>query len=68
MNKKNEIPKEIKKDELNQPKKVVISQSPQPKEAITKFMEFDEVKDNMIIRKNRTQYVMIMLLHIQLII
>lgn len=31
-----------------------------PKEAITKFMEFDEIKDNMIIRKNRTQYVMIL--------
>ena len=31
-----------------------------PRESIYKFMEFDEVKDNMIIRKNRTQYVMIM--------
>ena len=31
-----------------------------PRESIFKFMEFDEVKDNMIIRKNRTQYVMIM--------
>ena len=31
-----------------------------PKESIYKFMEFDEVKDNMIIRKNRTQYVMIL--------
>ena len=31
-----------------------------PKESITKFMEFDEIKDNMIIRKNRTQYVMIL--------
>ena len=30
-----------------------------PRESIFKFMEFDEVKDNMIIRKNRTQYVMI---------
>ena len=29
------------------------------RESIYKFMEFDEVKDNMIIRKNRTQYVMI---------
>lgn len=29
------------------------------RESIFKFMEFDEVKDNMIIRKNRTQYVMI---------
>lgn len=28
-------------------------------ESIYKFMEFDEVKDNMIIRKNREQYVMI---------
>lgn len=28
-------------------------------ESIHKFMEFDEVKDNMIIRKNRTQYVMV---------
>lgn len=30
-----------------------------PRESIYKFMEFDEVKDSMIIRKNRTQYVMI---------
>ena len=30
-----------------------------PRESIFKFMEFDEVKDNMIIRKNRKQYVMI---------
>lgn len=31
-----------------------------PRESIFKFMEFDEVKDNMIVRKNRTQYVMIL--------
>ncbi|MCI8546102.1 MAG: hypothetical protein HFJ44_02600 [Clostridia bacterium] len=31
-----------------------------PRESIFKFMEFDEVKDNMIIRKNRSQYVMIL--------
>lgn len=31
-----------------------------PRESIYKFMEFDEVKDSMIIRKNRTQYVMIL--------
>ena len=30
-----------------------------PRESILKFMEFDEIKDNMIIRKNRTQYVMV---------
>lgn len=29
------------------------------KESIYKFMEFDEIKDNMIIRKNRSQYVMV---------
>ncbi len=29
------------------------------KDSIYKFMEFDEIKDNMIIRKNRTQYVMV---------
>ena len=29
------------------------------RDSIYKFMEFDEVKDNMIIRKNRTQYVMV---------
>lgn len=28
-------------------------------ESIYKFMEFDEVKDNMIIRKNRSQYIMV---------
>ena len=31
-----------------------------PKEAITKFMEFDEIKDNMIIRKDRAQYIMVL--------
>ncbi len=31
-----------------------------PRESIFKFMEFDEVKDNMIIRKNRSQYIMIL--------
>lgn len=30
-----------------------------PKESIYKFMEFDEIKDNMIIRKNRQQYIMV---------
>ena len=30
-----------------------------PRESILKFMEFDEIKDNMIIRKSRTQYVMV---------
>ena len=29
------------------------------KESIYNFMEFDEIKDNMIIRKNRKQYVMV---------
>ena len=29
------------------------------KESIYKFMEFDEIKDNMIIRKNRNQYIMV---------
>ena len=28
-------------------------------EAMNNFLEFDEIKDNMIIRKNRTQYVMV---------
>ncbi|MBR3153189.1 MAG: hypothetical protein IKF52_06310, partial [Clostridia bacterium] len=31
-----------------------------PRESIFKFMEFDEIKDNMIIRKNKTQYIMIL--------
>lgn len=31
----------------------------QGKEFIHKFMEFDDVVDNMIVRKNRTQYVMV---------
>lgn len=30
-----------------------------PKDAINKFLDFDEIKDNMIVRKNRTQYVMV---------
>lgn len=29
------------------------------KQSVYDFMEFDEIKDNMIIRKNRTQYVMV---------
>lgn len=29
------------------------------KESIYKFMEFDEILDNMIIRKNKTQYIMV---------
>lgn len=29
------------------------------KESIYKFMDFDEIKDNMIVRKNRQQYVMV---------
>lgn len=31
----------------------------QDKKSIYNFMEFDEVKDNMIIRKNRSQYIMV---------
>ena len=31
----------------------------QDKKSIYDFMEFDEVKDNMIIRKNRSQYIMV---------
>lgn len=31
----------------------------QGRESIHKFMEFDEVIDNMIVRKNRTQYIMV---------
>ena len=31
----------------------------QGKESINDFMDFDEIKDNMIIRKNRNQYVMV---------
>ena len=37
----------------------VSPQSSLSKESIYKFMEFDEIKDNMIIRKKRTQYVMV---------
>lgn len=29
------------------------------KDSVRKFMEFDEIVDNMIVRKNRTQYVMV---------
>lgn len=29
------------------------------KDSVHKFMEFDEIVDNMIVRKNRTQYVMV---------
>ena len=33
------------------------------KDSVRKFMEFDEIVDNMIVRKNRTQYVL-SLIHI----
>lgn len=51
-----------KKEEENKEDKVVAEQDTFngiPKESIRKFMEFDEVKDNMIIRKNGEQYVMV---------
>ena len=61
----------IKNSKSNNPKKEVKSEEQKTKdkqkanskisstESIFDFMEFDEIKDNMIIRKNRKQYVMV---------
>lgn len=44
---------EQKKDSKSESSKV------QGRDTVHKFMEFDEVIDNMIVRKNRTQYIMV---------
>ena len=58
---KNKTREEIKASEKKGKSSEYISsvQGNLPKESIIKFMEFDEIKDNMIIRKGRTQYVMV---------
>ncbi len=49
--------KERKKTEKN--KTELTKQTVNNKKSVYDFMEFDEVKDNMIIRKNRNQYIMV---------
>lgn len=58
---KNKTKEEIKAAEKGSKNKDYVSpiQGNLSKESIYKFMEFDEIKDNMIIRKNREQYVMV---------
>lgn len=60
---KNDKPKQKQKKEAN---KKVVSKSGQSavvqsynKESIFKFMEFDEIKDNMIVQKNGKRYLMV---------
>lgn len=58
---KNKTKEEIRSSEKGKKSTDYVSpvQGNLTKESIFKFMEFDEIKDNMIIRKNRTQYVMV---------
>lgn len=46
-------------DEQEQKNKKSDNNKVQGRENVHKFMEFDEVIDNMIVRKNRTQYIMV---------
>ena len=58
---KNKTKEEIKAAEKGKNSTEYVSpiQGALTQESIYKFMEFEEIKDNMIIRKNRTQYVMV---------
>ena len=53
--------KRKKEEEDSKPKEETISNTFNglPKESIYSFMEFDEIKDSMIVRKNGAQYVMV---------
>jgi hypothetical protein len=55
-NKKQGTSTEVEKKKVSDSGRFKENLSP---ESISKFMEFDEVKDGMIIRKNREQYVMV---------
>ncbi len=49
----------IKSQEVNDEQKNLITRDGKSIDSIYKFMEFDEVLDNMIVRKGRKQYVMV---------
>lgn len=58
---KNKAEKEEKQQEGKKDKNTgdTFTQGPLSKESIYKFLDFEEIIDNMIVRKNRTQYVMV---------
>ena len=58
---KNKAEKEEKMQEGKKEKNTgdTFTQGPLSKESIYKFLDFEEIIDNMIVRKNRTQYVMV---------
>ena len=51
--------KNKKEEEEDKPKETTNTYNGIPKESIYSFMEFDEIKDSMIVRKNGQQYVMV---------
>lgn len=51
--------KKKKEEEQEKPKEEVDTYNGLPRESIYGFMEFDEIKDSMIVRKNGQQYVMV---------
>lgn len=51
--------KRKKEEEIEKPKEETDTYHGLPKESIYGFMEFDEIKDSMIVRKNGQQYVMV---------
>ena len=51
--------KNKKEEEAQKPKESNNTYNGIPKESIYSFMEFDEIKDSMIVRKNGQQYVMV---------
>lgn len=57
--KRKKLEQENKYNEQEQKNKKSDSNKVQGRESVHKFMEFDEVIDNMIVRKNRTQYIMV---------
>jgi hypothetical protein len=58
-NKRKEKKEKIKGEEVSEETKAKYTSTGLPKESIYSFMEFDDIKDNMIIRKNGQQYVMV---------
>lgn len=52
--------KKNKKTIVNENGEQISQEEAERIESMNRFLDFDEVKDNMIIRKNRTQYVMVL--------
>lgn len=51
--------KETKEEEVKPEENKKLTYTGLPKESIYSFMEFDDIRDNMIVRKNGEQYVMV---------